>query len=383
MCDMFFARKRKMNNQEINPYAVTGKYSSEFPVNYTEAALKKDIFAIYLETAMSIYMISNEGVASKVFGIMLEKTDLVLHECEVMDILMLYDKEDSDPPIAYEDICKTPLVQAMEEFYRFAYLGIQIEEDIPGKYIRTEMIIKGWEMLPEWGTFSDGLLTRCRDMIDLARARDILEQTNVFIDYQIGGDNQNEKDRIKDALTIRQMALLAGMEEMSVRAAANPNRANPLITFKGEGGRTLVSIEEAKRWLISKKRYVIVRDGIYNNMDIQFRLFESLDQLADALQKLYMRKPRWVGDDGCLERSYEKVLEKLGFEFETNGNDRIIKIERRNLKDKALVSELEKIFDIKKGVLDLKVEQTLARENLARIEKELGAILNHKNEKGV
>ena len=372
-----------MNNQEINPYAVTDKYSSEFPVNYTETALKKDIFAIYLETAMSIYMISNEGVASKVVGMILEKTDLVLHECEVMDILMLYDKEDSDPPIAYEDICKTPLVQAMEEFYRFAYLGIQIEEDIPGKYIRTEMIIKGWEMLPERGTFSDGLLTRCRDMIDLARARDILEQTNVFIDYQIGGDNQNEKDRIKDALTIRQMALLAGMEEMSVRAAANPNRANPLITFKGEGGRTLVSIEEAKRWLISKKRYVIVRDGIYNNMDIQFRLFESLDQLADALQKLYMRKPRWVGDDGCLERSYEKVLEKLGFEFETNGNDRIIKIERRNLKDKALVSELEKIFDIKKGVLDLKVEQTLARENLARIEKELGAILNHKNEKGV
>lgn len=373
-----------MNNQKINSYAVTDKYSSEFPVSYTETALKKDIFAIYLATSMDIHMISNEGIASKVVGMILEKTNLVLDEREVIDILKHYKKEDSDLPITYEDICKTPLVQAMEEFYRFAYLGIQIEENIPGKYIRTEMIIKRLEMLSEWEIFSNGLLKRCRDMIDLARARDILEQTNVFsIDYQIGGDNQNEKDRIKDALTIRQMALLAGMEEMSVRAAANPNRANPLITFKGEGGRTLVSIEEAKRWLISKKRYVIVRDGIYNNMDIQFRLFESLDQLADALQKLYMRKPRWVGDDGCLERSYEKVLEKLGFEFETNGNDRIIKIERRNLKDKALVSELEKIFDIKKGVLDLKVEQTLARENLARIEKELGAILNHKNEKGV
>lgn len=374
-----------MNNQKINSYAVTDKYSSEFPVSYTETALKKDIFAIYLATSMDIHMISNEGIASKVVGMILEKTNLVLDEREVIDILKHYKKEDSDLPITYEDICKTPLVQAMEEFYRFAYLGIQIEENIPGKYIRTEMIIKRLEMLSEWGIFSNGLLKRCRDMIDLARARDILEQTNVFsIDYQIGGDNQNEKDRTKDALTIRQMALLAGMEEMSIRAAANPNRVERLITFKGEGGRTLVSIEDAKEWLKSKKRYVIVRNGTYKNIDIQSGVFESLDQLADALQKLYMSKLQYIGDDGW-EQPYEKekVLKKLGFEFERNGNDRIIKIERKNLKNKALVGELEKIFNIKKGVLDLKVDAALKREDLARIEKELRDILNHKNEEGV
>jgi hypothetical protein len=56
-------------------------------------------------------------------------------------------------------------------------------------------------------------------------------------------------------LTLAEVALLANMDERSVRNAANPKLTNPLKTEQ-VGQRSLVRPDEARRWLAGRKGYV-------------------------------------------------------------------------------------------------------------------------------
>lgn len=56
-------------------------------------------------------------------------------------------------------------------------------------------------------------------------------------------------------LTLAEVALLANMDERSVRNAANPKLPNPLVT-ESVGRRSLVRPEEARRWLADRKGFI-------------------------------------------------------------------------------------------------------------------------------
>lgn len=62
-------------------------------------------------------------------------------------------------------------------------------------------------------------------------------------------------------LTISEVALLADMDERSVRNAANPKLPEPLVT-KNFGRRTLVDILDARRWLAGRKGFVPTKDFV-------------------------------------------------------------------------------------------------------------------------
>lgn len=61
-----------------------------------------------------------------------------------------------------------------------------------------------------------------------------------------------------DSLTLAEVALLADMDERSVRNAANPKLPNPLMT-ESVGRRSLVRPEEARRWLATRKGFVATK----------------------------------------------------------------------------------------------------------------------------
>lgn len=360
-----------MQNNENN--VVASNYASEFPVDYAEETLRNDIYIIFLHEMLSVWMLSNENSGAKVFSVMLEKPDWEIGFIPLAYAVNSVDEQDRIE-LSYEDIRKTPFVMIMEELYRFAYLGIGLSEFNPGFMIKVEEIVKGLRLNnPD----HDGI-KRCQDMIDLAMARDILEETGFFpIDYIRSKENRGENGVVQGALTIRQMALLAGMEEMSIRAAANSKRVNPLMIFKGQGGKTLITLEEAKRWLIAKKRYVIFKDSIYNDIDIQYKTFKSLDELADALQRLFLRGPQYLYEEGELQRVNDNLLKKMGFEFVQKGTESVVRIEREHLEDEVLVEMLGQLLKMKEGILHLKVKQAMAYEKLASIEKELQVKLNY------
>lgn len=62
-------------------------------------------------------------------------------------------------------------------------------------------------------------------------------------------------------LSISEVALLADMDERSVRNAANPKLPDPLVT-KNFGRRTLVDIHDARRWLTGRKGFVPTKDFV-------------------------------------------------------------------------------------------------------------------------
>ena len=56
-------------------------------------------------------------------------------------------------------------------------------------------------------------------------------------------------------LSIQEIALLARMQEVSVRNAAAPSSTTPLATQKHEDGLTIVVPEEAERWLLKRRGF--------------------------------------------------------------------------------------------------------------------------------
>lgn len=87
--------------------------------------------------------------------------------------------------------------------------------------------------------------------VQTAVARHILEGGERYTDFEaMDGGGYGA-----DHLSIKEMALLASMDERSVRNACNPKLPGALQTVQ-VGKRTMVTREEARRWLAGRKSYV-------------------------------------------------------------------------------------------------------------------------------
>lgn len=86
----------------------------------------------------------------------------------------------------------------------------------------------------------------------MAVARVVLEGGERYTDYGAGEHGLGNGDW--GYLTLSEIALLADMDERSVRNAANPKVNDPLKT-ETVGKRSLVTPQEAKRWLAGRKGF--------------------------------------------------------------------------------------------------------------------------------
>ena len=86
-------------------------------------------------------------------------------------------------------------------------------------------------------------------------------------------------------LTLAEVALLADMDERSVRNAANPKLPNPLNT-QPVGRRSLVRPEEARRWLAGRKGFVptkVIEAGDEENLPVYN--FEVPEAFAEDVRR--------------------------------------------------------------------------------------------------
>lgn len=85
-------------------------------------------------------------------------------------------------------------------------------------------------------------------------------------------------------LSVAEIAMLANMDERSVRNAMNPKLPNRLI---GEqiGKRTFIYIMEARRWLVGRKGYQPTKTFTQKNIDESVQLAIS-KSLANRLEKV-------------------------------------------------------------------------------------------------
>lgn len=115
------------------------------------------------------------------------------------------------------------------------------------------------------------------------------------------------------SFSIRRIARLANMDERSVRNAANPKLADPLITYRDTDGSTKVAYEDAVRWLEGRRSYKkttfidetserdLIKDSFKNLLDLaQFiikKAYMPSQQFDNALLQagLLNEYKSWIG----------------------------------------------------------------------------------------
>lgn len=159
-----------------------------------------------------------------------------------------------------EDVTRaqaTTLWRVSEMFYDYGVDGIPIEGlgagyTIDAELADVELFLNHIESLDPYLYEDDVQLPYlARRAARTAAARHVLE----------GGERYTYE--IEDAigyLGLAEVALLANMDEKSVRNAANTKNPDPLRT-ETVGKRSMVSIEEARRWLVGRKGFVPTKSG--------------------------------------------------------------------------------------------------------------------------
>jgi hypothetical protein len=120
---------------------------------------------------------------------------------------------------------------------------------------------------------------RCLHTIKISNARRLLEGHEPFC-HKFG--NSPDDSDTRGELSIAQVAMLAGMEEMSLRSAISRKTA-PVLKIEKDERRTYIDAEVAKEWLKAKKRYIPVRKG-RRHQDFSTTAFRSVGEFVAALE---------------------------------------------------------------------------------------------------
>ncbi len=339
---------------------------NNFPVPFTLDALRQDILFLYFQQVRTMGWMAGSDAVWKLIE---RKAEVGEQEC--------FDPDTNPKDIGFEysEIADTEFAKSIDQMYQYAYFGIQDEskESMDDESIHTwisavlsdlasSRVADVWEA---YGVTTTDAARRCLEVAELANARRVLEGASDNFFY-FGGTGKDDDSTGFEALTIRQMALLSGMEEMSIRAAANPKRANPLPTYSDEG-RTRIAIDAAKSWLESKGRYVpINRTFSSGDIDLTKRRFKSLEDLVETINaRIHMIRRRDNTD-----RKVAKLLfdAEIMIEVEQGNSELNINLLRD---DPAKVEILAVALEFDAKLLGIRIREALANEELSKVELEL------------
>lgn len=263
---------------------------SGFPVPFSAEQLRIDIQAVLLLLARQLHFVFGRSNQYE-----------LTEQSTLLGLVPGGDVNDPDTTLQdlglrYELVQDTHLARTLEDLYGYAFHGMvdlsraEFDSDSSGTW--ASIIVRDLEgsaFAKEWAAYEPkqpigvgdyGQMTaagRCLLVCETAQARRVLEgHDDNFMDWV--GQN-------RDGLSTRQVALLSGMTEASVRTLSNAKRRNALVTVN-DGKNVTVTISAAKTWLLAKGRYVPIRrtnrDG---QIDLARKRFSSADDLLWALDQ--------------------------------------------------------------------------------------------------
>lgn len=344
-----------------------------FPVPFTLDAFREDILEVFVHYVRIIGWMTDKKTAWAVTGSSLEMRESFFDP----------DNRASDIGLTFNDIRKTPFALTLEQLYEYAFFG---KLDTSAESMSDESIytwltgivcdaLNGFVAM-EWDNYGAAIhasINRCAVVAEVANARHVLEGGESFFNY-FGPQSKHEFSY--DALTIRQMALLTGMEEMSIRAAANPKRATPLKTYSADGG-TRIALEDAKAWLQHKGRYVeITRFYSAGEVDLTKQRFLNITDVLNALTSRFRMLGESKGFDVLQPR-----LEKLGIKVLKGFVLPYMNDEDINVADEALMRQLAEALELPPDILVLRIKELVTSQQLAAIERELREAVISTNKK--
>lgn len=278
----------------------------------------------------------------------------------------------ADLGLQYTNIQATEFARAMQRMYDYAYLGQLDQSQDPLDYesIHTWIAAIVVDVAAsatgrEWDSYGVDILScasRCAQVAETANARAILEGGEPFF----SSFKAHSKDDYPEeaVLNVRQVSLLSGMEEMSIRAAANPNRVNQLKPIKTDSG-TRFEIQVVKDWLISKKRYIpISKRWSEGDLNLDKKRFFSLDEVNSGINARFQMF--------CNNHGLEKIdaqLGRIGLTSGTGIGGPFLDIDYSEYKNEQKLRGLAHILELPEELLVLRVNEVIAAEQLRRIER--------------
>jgi hypothetical protein len=280
--------------------------------------------------------------------------------------------------VNYKLISNTEFAKTLDRIYDFAFfarldrIAEQMGDETTYTQFSTLLADAAYGYAADyWADYGNPIMDhakKCLLVAEIANARCVLEDIEAFFHFHISKDRGGAEDASDcGALTIRQMALLSGMEEQSVRAAANPKRSNRLITYN-EDGRTRVSIICAKDWLKSKGKYIQVTHYV-PDYEIDFNKYEfnSTNDLYMVIHNRYLQLIS-RGDKSELDTQ----LKEAGMESSINVlNEPGLFIDEGLFNDNEHMKILANLLQWPVKLFALRCRQLIAKNAAINIENEL------------
>jgi hypothetical protein len=234
----------------------------------TEAEVQKNILHCYLAAGVQMaWMGADVKDVWKALGVNVDACsadgtpELVLHPA--------IHPHHVEEFFTFENVRNMEFAVGVMDAYRIAVYG----EYGLGEYGHDELFTRVTDLLSMYANsqiseqiegYGGSVIEPSRSLLGLmylADARLILEGVIESTAFQRAYFDDNLDCNRQRELTIKQVAALSGMTHESLRAAANPKRANPLITKPSEyDGATVVDLDEARRWVAEKGLRISVKN---------------------------------------------------------------------------------------------------------------------------
>ena len=210
-----------------------------------------------------------------------------------------------------ESVKRSPIWVGVSEMYDYGVMGVPTGDLGPGGIVNgvhahIDMFLRAMDTpcMRVYLEQCDNAPPRLAMLaVQSAVARMVLDGGDRFADFAAGEFGIGNGD--VGYLTLSEVALLANMDERSVRNAANPKLPDPLKTEQ-VGKRSLVNPEEARRWLSGRKRFVPTskHEGVVPERPQEFDM-----EVSEELVAIIKQKAKKAGVS--FEAYFKKVLFKI------------------------------------------------------------------------
>ncbi|NEX60149.1 hypothetical protein [Noviherbaspirillum galbum] len=273
---------------------------------------------------------------------------------------------------SFRDIEKTSFANCLQAMYDLAYHGEMDKSQVEPmehetRYTWVALIVKDLRtsaVAHQW-TSMNGMVEEYAEevwkVIELAQARLNLEGMRGFLD--VDGDFERTQ-----TLTVRQLAILADMEEMSIRSAASRKGPNaPPVAAGVEGTR--FHFAEAQNWIKAKGTYIpITRKSAKGEMDLARAGFLTI---SDLISFLWAREEHlWMQEGKKNRPDVTHILKKHGVPIQKEDFEEM----GMYLLAPGLLSEIAAYLKLPHDLFSLRVRQTVARAESSSVDRQLLAM---------
>lgn len=282
-----------------------------------------------------------------------------------------FSREASDFDLTFDVVKESPFAAAMLDHFDFGFHAITGTRSDAMEYESEHTWFAAYLMDLSESAYVDEItsyaycelphaIKRCLHTIQLSNARCILEGQEPF-SYFHRGSSKDDDSASEGELTIPQLAMLAGIEEMSLRSLISRKTA-PILEIRKQDRRTTIDSAVAKEWLKAKGRYQSVRIGRRTaELDLSKTQFRDLNDLLFSLRDRL----------GVLSDRGQAAREALEVRLQRHDKTALSELSGQDFTNEMLMTDIAEALELPAHWLVYRAQEALLKQEIAARQFEL------------